>query len=179
MNTNKILTITILLFHVFICVGQEKWTLYPEKISTNSNDSLTKYISTIEILDDTNREPLSLKDTMQSNYIRTKGSVNLTIDSRITMLNKYLAENGKYKGFSVQITVSQENQKIRNLRKIFIENFPDEIIFDEYIAPNIFLYAGKFQNMNDAINFKKNLEPLFSNTMVVGKSYAIGTEKKD
>lgn len=179
MNKNKILTTSILLLSILNFLGQEKWTLYPEKPVSSSNDSITKSELPMDNENDSINSDISIKDTNKTNYIRSKGAVNFNKDKRILKLNKYLAENGKYKGFAVQLSVSQENQKIKTLRKIFIENFPDELLFDEYIAPNIFLYAGKYQNKNDAFSLKKKLEPLFNNTMVVSKSFQIGTEKKE
>jgi hypothetical protein len=50
-------------------------------------------------------------------------------------------------------------------------------IFDEYIAPNIFLYSGLFQDYNQATLYKK-LEILFKNTLVVRKKIPHQIEKK-
>ena len=57
-------------------------------------------------------------------------------------------------------------------------NFPKRTLFDEYIAPNIFLYAGKFQDYNSAELFKKELEKVFKNTLIVRKKFPYKKEKK-
>ena len=51
-------------------------------------------------------------------------------------------------------------------------------IFDEYIAPNIFLYSGLFQDYNQAILYKKKMEVIFKNTLVVRKKIPHQIEKK-
>lgn len=114
-----------------------------------------------------------LIDTSQLKYINDLGFLLISKDERIDSLNKYLAKTGTFKGFSVQICVSQETDKIRNTRKSFVENFPSEFLYDEYIAPNIFLYAGKYYTKHDAISFKKKLEPFFDNTMVIAKDFPL------
>ena len=57
-------------------------------------------------------------------------------------------------------------------------NFPERILFDEYKAPNIFLYAGKFQDYNSAELFKKELESVFKNTLIVRKKFPYKVEKE-
>ena len=57
-------------------------------------------------------------------------------------------------------------------------NFPEMILFDEYIAPNIFLYSGKFQDYNNAIFSKMKLGEVFENTLVVRKRFPYYLEKK-
>jgi hypothetical protein len=52
------------------------------------------------------------------------------------------------------------------------------ILFDEYIAPNMFLYSGKFQDYNNAVFSKMKLEEVFENTLVVRKSFPYRLEKK-
>ena len=51
-------------------------------------------------------------------------------------------------------------------------------IFDEYIAPNIFLYSGLFQDYNQATLYKKKLEIIFKNTLVVRKKIPHKIKKK-
>jgi hypothetical protein len=74
--------------------------------------------------------------------------------------------------------VTQETSKVREIRKKFILNFPEKTLFDEYIAPNIFLYSGKFKDYNRAELFKKGLEDVFENTLVVRKQFPYKVEKK-
>ena len=52
------------------------------------------------------------------------------------------------------------------------------ILFDEYIAPNIFLYSGKFQDYNNAVFSKMRLEEVFENTLVVRKSFPFYLDKE-
>ena len=156
--------------------SQEEWTLYPKKTildslniqSTKLSDSI--YQDTILTIDTTYTDALY--------YLSNEGVLVENKDSEIDSINNYLSEHGKYNGYTVQLYVSQKTDKIRELRKKFILNFPEMTLFDEYIAPNIFLYSGKFQDYNNAVFSKMKLEEVFENTLVVRKSFPYHVEKK-
>ena len=156
--------------------SQEEWTLYPKKTihdslniqSTKLSDSI--YQDTILTIDTTYTDALY--------YLSNEGVLVENKDSEIVSINNYLSEHGKYNGYTVQLCVNQKTDKIRELRKKFISNFPEMILFDEYIAPNIFLYSGKFQDYNNAVFSKMKLEEVFENTLVVRKSFPYHVEKK-
>ena len=77
------------------------------------------------------------------------------------------------------IEFSKEYETIGKLHEIqlkksgarlkFIKAFPDTPIFDEYIAPNTYLFVGRYYDKNDAIAFQKTITSAFSNTMVIKK----------
>ena len=167
---------TTIIFLCFTCLqsyGQDDWTLYPEK---NKIDSAKKIDSFLVI--DSVKDEVKIDSSIELNYIAKKGFIVYNKDFRLDSLNKFLAENGKYPGYSIQLIVSQETQKIKEIRKKFIENFPEETLYDEYIAPNIYLYAGKFREKHEAVFVKKQLEQFFENTMIILKSFPLGAEKK-
>jgi hypothetical protein len=114
-------------------------------------------------------------------YMSKEGILLENKDSKIESVNNYLSEKGTYNGFTVQLYFSQKTDEIRETRKKFISKFPDKIIFDEYIAPNIYLYSGKFQDYSNAVFSKIKLEEIFKNTLVVRKSfpYYIKREMED
>ena len=169
----------ILYTSLLICSSlhsQDGWTLYPKK---EALDSLN--IKSSELLKTTDQDSLLGLDTIYSNslsYISGEGSLIEIKDSKIEYINKYVSEHGKYNGYTVQLYVSQKTDKIRELRKKFILNFPEMVLFDEYIAPNIFLYSGKFQDYNNAVFSKMKLEEVFDNTLVVRKSFPYHVERK-
>ncbi len=145
--------------------SQEDWMLYP------NNDTLAKDSNVIKVYD-----TLNLKES----YIQANGNLIINKDPEIDSLTNYLREKSVYKGYTVQIIVSQINSEIKDKRKIFIENFPDDFLFDEYNAPNIYLYAGKFYSKNEAYHFKEKITPIFKNTMVIPKEfpYKVNAQKK-
>ena len=167
----------------FICYSyaycQENWILYPKKEALDSlkvkslsnNDSLTNDSIIFNKIDSQINIPFI-------NYISEQGSLIENKDSRIDSISKYLAKNGNYNGYTIQIYVTQETSRIREVRKNFISNFPEKTLFDEYIAPNIFLYSGKFKDYNKAELYKKELEEVFKNTLVVRKKFPYKLEKK-
>ena len=156
--------------------SQDDWTLYPKK---EALDSLN--IQSTESLKSINNDSTQLVDNTYTDslyYISNEGVLVENKDSKIDSINNYLSEKGKYNGYTVQLYVSQKTEKVREIRKKFISNFPEMILFDEYIAPNIFLYSGKFQDYNNAVFSKMKLEEVFENTLVVRKSFPYRVEKK-
>ena len=176
---------TIFIFLVFFMNDifcQNDWTLYPAKDSSTTKDSFTS----INIPKDSNVVILDsslLLDSGQNmkpiNYIAENGHVIIKADYRLDSLNSYLSNKGTLNGFAVQLLVTQNTKKVRELRKIFTELFPEEYLFDEYIAPNIFLYAGKYFTMSDAVSLQKKLENSFDNTMVVRKKFPLKVIQKE
>ena len=170
-----------ILFYITLIIGssfhsQDDWTLYPKKEALDSLD-----IQSTELLQSINHDSIKVVDTTYTNslyYLSSKGVLVENKDSKMDSINNYLSEKGKYNGYTVQLFVSQKTEKVREIRKKFISNFPEMILFDEYIAPNVFLYSGKFQDYNNAVFSKMKLEKVFGNTLVVRKSFPYLVEKK-
>ncbi|MBG14996.1 MAG: hypothetical protein CL853_01440 [Crocinitomicaceae bacterium] len=134
---------------------QNSWTTYPQK-----KDSLNDNISSIQV--DTNIRKL--------NYNSPLGNAEINKDSRIELIENTLSEEKKINGYTVQIEVSQQNNIIKDSKLKFIKAFPDEPIFDEYIAPNTYLFVGRYFDKNDALTFQNKIKDIFPNTMVIKKS---------
>ena len=169
----------IFLFLSCTFLAQENWMTYPTK---DKLDSLKiKSVKQIKITDTILKAPVvELIDSSlekKTNYISEKGTLIENKDDKLDSINNYLSNYGNYSGYTIQIYVTQETLKIRKLRKEFMINFPKRTLFDEYIAPNIFLYAGKFQDYNSAELFKKELEKVFKNTLIVRKKFPYKKEK--
>ena len=156
--------------------SQDDWTLYPKK---EALDSLN--LDSSELSKKTQKDLLSKVTAIYTDslrYISNEGVLLENRDSKIESINNYLSEKGTYNGFTVQLYFSQKTDEVREIRKKFITKFPDKILFDEYIAPNIFLYSGKFQDYNNAVFSKMKLDEVFENTLVVRKSFPYYLEKK-
>ena len=164
----RIICVITLFIYSKIAICQEKWTLYP-KNNTNEKDTLIYKQDYSIKYEDSSTEPFKLK----KRYISEAGFLTINKDVRIDSLNKYLKEYEKNDFFSIQLSFSQETEMIKTLRKKFVEKFPDETLYDEYIAPNIYLYAGKFYSRNDAVFLKHKLDNEFENTMIVKKRFSI------
>ena len=156
--------------------SQNDWTLYPKKEALNSLN-----LDSSELSKKTQKDLLSKVTAIYTDslrYISNEGVLLENRDSKIESINNYLSEKGTYNGFTVQLYFSQKTDEVREIRKKFITKFPDKILFDEYIAPNIFLYSGKFQDYNNAVFSKMKLDEVFENTLVVRKSFPYYLEKK-
>mgnify|MGYP001085418728 FL=1 len=99
-----------------------------------------------------------------------KSQLVVVKDNRIDLLQEKLKKEKNISGFTVQIEVSQQTNIIKDARLKFIKAFPDYPIFDEYIAPNTYLFVGRFYDKNNALAFQHKIKSKFLNTMVVKKS---------
>ena len=137
----------ILILFIFLhsaLLGQGNWTIYPKKDSIAEKDSVAIAKADSLMQDSSITEEIPLKQKKDSiQYISSKGHIVIHADYRIDSINSYISNKGKFNGYAVQLIVTQDTRKIREMRKTFTNLFPDEYLFDEYIAPNIFLYAGK------------------------------------
>ena len=113
----KIFYILIIFSYGYQC--QENWTLYPNMDSINSINKIDTILSHKKI------DSSGLLNSEKNNlsYVNNKGSLIEHKDPRIDSLNNYMSNHGKYYIFTVQLYVSQNNEKIRNYRKKFIRNF--------------------------------------------------------
>ena len=142
-------TTILLSFSICVCSAQNQWTVYPAKDSIDQKDTTIK---NLEFNNPKNSE------------------VIVNHDPRINKLKTKLADEKNILGYTIQIEVSQQNQIIKTARLKFIKAFPDTPIFDEYIAPNTYLFVGRYYDKNDAIAFQNTINSAFSNTMVIKKS---------
>ena len=153
----KFNTTLLMLFSISCFLGQKNWTVFPEK-----KDS-------IQVVQ-TNLQPTLFDSSKKElNFNKLNGSVKVISDPRIEIIQNKLIDGGEMNGYTVQIEVSQQNNIIKDAKLKFIKAYPDESIFDEYIAPNTYLFVGKFYDKNDALHFKYKIRDLFPNTMVIKK----------
>tara|TARA_B100000767_G_scaffold155313_1_gene146065 strand:+ start:287 stop:736 length:450 start_codon:yes stop_codon:yes gene_type:complete len=123
--------------------SQDDWTLYPKKENLDSLNLQSSELSKKTKQDLPSRLNPIYNDSLH--YISKEGVLIENKDSKIESINNYLSENGTYNGFTVQLYFSQKTDDVREIRKKFISKFPDKILFDEYIAPNIFCILGNFK----------------------------------
>ena len=153
----KFNTTLLMLFSISCFLGQENWTVFPEKKDSRQ-------------VVQTNLQPTLVDSSKKElNFNKLNGSVKVISDPRIEIIQNKLIDGGEMNGYTVQIEVSQQNNIIKDAKLKFIKAFPDESIFDEYIAPNTYLFVGKFYDKNDALHFKYKIRDLFPNTMVIKK----------
>ena len=169
----NIILISFIFFHSTL-IGQNNWTLYPKKDTIVEKDSLAIAKSDSLMSDSSITKEIPLKQKKDSiHYISSKGHIVIRADYRIDSINSYISNKGKFNGYAVQLIVTQDTRKIREMRKTFTNLFAGEYLFDEYIAPNIFLYAGKYFSKNDAVTLNNKLSAHFKNTMVVRKKFPL------
>ena len=175
----NIILISFIFFHSTL-IGQNNWTLYPKKDTIVEKDSISIAKSDSLMSDSSITKEIPLKQKKDSiHYISSKGHIVIRADYRIDSINSYISNKGKFNGYAVQLIVTQDTRKIREMRKTFTNLFPGEYLFDEYIAPNIFLYAGKYFSKNDAVTLNNQLSAHFKNTMVVRKKFPLKHIQKE
>ena len=166
MKNNKTITFLCLLLSSQFYFCQDDWTTFPAEQNIDSN---IVYIynedSIIKLLE----------------YNDKHGNIYITKSGKIDSLINNLDQENTIIGYTIQIEVSQQTKLIQEARIKFIKKYPKEQIFDEYIAPNTYLYVGNFYDKNDAYAFKNEISKLFSNTIVIRKQMElplIGNLKK-
>ena len=175
----NIILISFIFFHSTL-IGQNNWTLYPKKDTILERDSVAIAKSDSLMSDSSITKEIPLKQKKDSiHYISSKGHIVIRADYRIDSINSYISNKGKFNGYAVQLIVTQDTRKIREMRKTFTNLFAGEYLFDEYIAPNIFLYAGKYFSKNDAVTLNNKLSAHFKNTMVIRKKFPLKHIQKE
>jgi len=154
MNNYKIITLFSLIVYSQFYNCQDDWTTFPAE---NNGDSI--------IVDKQNNDTTF----KLLNYNSKLGNINIIKVGKIDSLINKLDKEGTMLGYTVQIEVSQQTKLINEARIKFIKKYPKKQIFDEYIAPNTYLYVGSFYDKNDAYAFKNEISNSFSNTIVIKK----------
>ena len=148
-------TFIILTVSLNVSIAQNEWTTYPPSIDSNS----------IEIKYD------SALNELKYNALNNNNSQLIILkDERIDLLEEKIKGEKNIIGFTIQLEVSQQTDIIKDARLKFIKAFPEHPIFDEYIAPNTYLFAGRFYDKNDALAFQHKIKSDFMDTMVIKKS---------
>ena len=154
MKNNKTIIFMCLLLSSQLCLCQDDWTTFPSEQNIDSNIvDIYNEDSIIKLLD----------------YNDKLGNIYITKSSKIDSLINHLEDENTLIAYTIQIEVSQQTKLIEEARIKFIKKYPKEQIFDEYIAPNTYLYVGNFYDKNDAYAFKNEISKLFSNTIVIRK----------
>ena len=167
-------------FFSFRFTGTKQLDIISQKDSIIQKDSVVIAKADTLMPDSSITEEAPLKQKKDSiHYISSKGHIVIHADYRIDSINSYISNRGKFNGYAVQLIVTQDTKKIREMRKTFTNLFPDEYLFDEYIAPNIFLYAGKYFSKNDAVTLNNKLSAHYKNTMVVRKKFPLKHIQKE
>ena len=144
-------------------VNAQDWTTYPPNVDTNLIANIDTNSIEQQIDSSINELNYNILNSEKSQLIILK-------DKRIDLLEDKLKKEKKILGFTVQLEVSQQTNIIKDTRLKFIKAYPKYPIFDEYIAPNTYLFAGRFYDKNDALAFQYKIKAAFINTMVIKKS---------
>jgi hypothetical protein len=155
-------TTLILTLSITIANAQD-WTTYPPNVDTN-------LIANIDTNSTEHQIDSSINELNYNTLNSEKSQLIIFKDKRIDLLEDKLKEEKNILGFTVQIEVSQQTNIIKDTRLKFIKTYPKHPIFDEYVAPNTYLFAGRFYDKNDALAFQHKIKADFTNTMVIKKS---------
>lgn len=131
-----------------------------------AQDTITKndwrvFPSKKVVLNDSTRQASSL-------VYNKNGSVEVKKDTRITSVEKQMADHPYIYGYTVQLEVSQQKAVIKDARYKILKIKPEVDLDDPYEAPNIYLYAGRFYDRVSAYQFKNEIAKYFPNAIVVG-----------
>ena len=104
----------------------------------------------------------------QLNFTSKTGSVSVNQSSEIDSLAVNFSKEPFIYGYTIQIEVSQQKSIIQNAKYRMMKadaNAP----FDEiYVAPNIYLYVGRFYDRLSAYEFRNKILTYFPNSIIIG-----------
>lgn len=110
------------------------------------------------------------QDTIKKlNYDLPDGNITINQDSEIDSLTYQISKAPFINGYTVQIEVSQQQSVIKDSRHKFLHKYPDVPLDEDWIAPNKYLYAGRFYDRNSAFEFKHTISGYFPNAIVIQK----------
>jgi hypothetical protein len=102
------------------------------------------------------------------NFNQPPGKVNVHQSSEIDSLIQKISKSPFIYGYTIQIEVSQQKSVIQNAKYRMMKTDPN-VPFDEvYIAPNIYLYVGRFYDRHTAYEYRNRIIGLFPNSTVIG-----------
>jgi hypothetical protein len=109
-----------------------------------------------------------LQNKKEINFNQTSGNVTVHQSSEIDSLISKISKAPFIYGYTVQIEVSQQKSVIQNAKYRMMKK-DATIPFDEvYIAPNIYLYVGRFYDRLSAFEYRNQILDLFPNSTVIG-----------
>lgn len=86
------------------------------------------------------------------------------LTSKQVYLNKraaMLTSSGKYKGYRIQVTSTSKREEAFRIKSDLLVKFPDQKTYVLYQSPSFKVRIGNFIRMEDAENFKAQLNKLF------------------
>jgi hypothetical protein len=153
-NLNNILYLTIftLFSTIYTAQNDEDWRLFP---STSGDKKPTN-------------GSVNSGEIRQLNYSSKPGTVTINQSNEIDSLASNFSREPFIYGYTIQIEVSQQKSIIQNAKYRMMKadaNAP----FDEiYVAPNIYLYVGRFYDRLSAYEFRNKILTYFPNSIIIG-----------
>jgi hypothetical protein len=152
LNIVLILIILTLFSTIYIAQNDEDWRLFP-----NSSEVKKPTNGTIN--------PAEIR---KLNYSSKPGAVTVNQSNEIDSLAANFIKEPFIYGYTIQIEVSQQKSIIQNAKYRMMKI--DAIApFDEiYVAPNIYLYVGRFYDRLSAYEFRNKILTYFPNSIIIG-----------
>jgi hypothetical protein len=97
------------------------------------------------------------------------GFVKINKDPRVDKLeSKYIeSQNGKMKGYRVQIHFGAEKAKALQVKSRFLTKYPDMRAYDPFDAPYFKIRVGDFRTKLEAYKFLQEIKEEFPSSFIV------------
>jgi hypothetical protein len=111
---------------------------------------------------------VSLQTKRDLTFNQPQGKVLIQQSGEIDSLINKISKAPFIYGYTIQIEVSQQKSVIQNAKYRMIKTDAN-VPFDEvYIAPNIYLYVGRFYDRLTAYEYRNRIIGQFPNSTVIG-----------
>jgi hypothetical protein len=149
-------TITFLLFFGLINLSitaqkeDDDWKVFPG--STSENKTTTS----------------ALQSKRELTFNQPPGKVSINQSSEIDSLITKISKAPFIYGYTIQIEVSQQKSVIQNAKYRMMKTDANAPFDEVYIAPNIYLYVGRFYDRLSAYEYRNKIISQFPNSTVIG-----------
>ena len=84
-----------------------------------------------------------------------------TRQAAVNKLTSKMTSTGQYKGYRLQVLTTRSREEAFKLKTGLLRKFPDQKTYLVYQSPYFKVRIGNFANMEDAVNFKKQLSKVY------------------
>ncbi len=85
----------------------------------------------------------------------------------INQYTSHLTSSGLYKGYRLQLLVTQSRDEAFKMKATLLQNFPDQKSYVIYQSPNFKVRLGNFVSKDDAEKYKESIAQQFSSGVYV------------
>lgn len=109
----------------------------------------------------------------------TSNGSNIELQRVVDLYVSKNKKNNEETGFRVQLAISNDKNKLIEMRKLFVEKFPNMEVYLEYKQPYFKLRAGDFRDRVSAYGLLAKVKEFFPQSFVVNDNINLIIKPRD